>query len=182
MYRVIRAIDAAVGGSHRPCHLAADDGRIGSECIAGETHEILDAIDHPVVVMVLVHRLAWGVGGLPCGEAADCGHHDAAGAGRVKERWLVGGIVGALLTGVFNDPSLGGPGFVTDWVTAKTGFTSIGAQVWVQAKAVGIVVVWSAVVTAASLFVIKLVMGLRVAEEDEREGLDVTSHGEKAYN
>jgi ammonium transporter, Amt family len=94
----------------------------------------------------------------------------------------VGGIVGALLTGVFNDPSLGGPGFVTDWVTAKTGFTSIGTQVLVQAKAVGLVVVWSAVVTAVSLFVIKLVMGLRVSEEDEREGLDVTSHGEKAYN
>ena len=94
----------------------------------------------------------------------------------------VGGIVGALLTGVFNDPSLGGPGFVTDWVTAKTGFTSIGAQVFVQAKAVGIVVVWSALVTAVSLFIIKAVMGLRVSEEDEREGLDVTSHGEKAYN
>ena len=94
----------------------------------------------------------------------------------------IGGIVGALLTGVFNDPSLGGPGFVTDWVTAKTGFTSIGAQLWVQAKAVGIVVVWSALVTAVSLFIIKAVMGLRVSEEDEREGLDVTSHGEKAYN
>ena len=94
----------------------------------------------------------------------------------------VGGVLGALLTGVFVSPDLGGPGFVTDWVTAKTGFTSIGEQVWIQAKAVGIAVVWSAVVTVAALFIVKLVVGLRVSEEDEREGLDITSHGETAYN
>jgi Amt family ammonium transporter len=94
----------------------------------------------------------------------------------------VGGILGALLTGVFVSPELGGPGFVTDWVTAKTGFTSIGEQVWIQAKAVGIAVVLSAVVAAASLFIVKAIVGLRVPEDEEREGLDVTSHGEKAYN
>jgi len=94
----------------------------------------------------------------------------------------VGGIVGALLTGVFVSPALGGPGFVTDWVTASTGFTSISAQVWIQAKAVGIAVVWSGVVTAVALFIVKMVVGLRVSEDDEREGLDITSHGETAYN
>jgi ammonium transporter, Amt family len=94
----------------------------------------------------------------------------------------VGGIVGALLTGVFVSPDLGGPGFVTDWVTAKTGFTSIGAQVWIQAQAVGIAVVLSAVVSAISLMIVKVVVGLRVPEEEEREGLDITSHGESAYN
>ena len=94
----------------------------------------------------------------------------------------VGGILGALLTGVFVSPDLGGPGFVTDWVTAKTGFTSIGEQVMIQAKAVGIAIVWSAVVTAVSLFIVKMVVGLRVSEDDEREGLDITSHGETAYN
>jgi Amt family ammonium transporter len=94
----------------------------------------------------------------------------------------VGGILGALLTGVFVSPELGGPGFVTDWVKASVGFTSIGEQVMIQAKAVGIAVVWSAVVTAVSLFIVKMVVGLRVSEEDEREGLDITAHGETAYN
>jgi len=94
----------------------------------------------------------------------------------------VGGVLGALLTGVFVSPALGGPGFVTDWVTAATGFTSIGEQVWIQAKAVGIAVVWSGVVTAVALFIVKIVVGLRVSEDDEREGLDITSHGETAYN
>jgi ammonium transporter, Amt family len=94
----------------------------------------------------------------------------------------VGGILGALLTGVFVSPELGGPGFVTDWVKASTGFTSIGEQLMIQAKAVGLAVVWSGVVTAVSLFIVKMVVGLRVSEEDEREGLDITSHGETAYN
>ncbi|MBL8517316.1 MAG: ammonium transporter [Betaproteobacteria bacterium] len=94
----------------------------------------------------------------------------------------VGGILGAILTGVFVSPDLGGPGFVTDWVTAATGFTSIGAQVWVQTKAVLLSAVWSAVVAAAALLIVKAVVGLRVPEEEEREGLDITSHGESAYN
>ncbi len=97
----------------------------------------------------------------------------------------VGGIVGALLTGVFNSPALGGPGFVADWVTA-TGIAaadySIVSQVWIQAKAVLITVVWSGVVSFIAYKVVDLTVGLRVSEEDEREGLDITSHGETAYN
>jgi Amt family ammonium transporter len=96
----------------------------------------------------------------------------------------IGGILGALLTGVFNDPSLGGPGFVSNWVTGeviKAADYSIGAQVWTQAKAVGVTVVWSAVVAYVAYKVVDLVVGLRVAEEDEREGLDIASHGESAY-
>jgi Amt family ammonium transporter len=93
----------------------------------------------------------------------------------------VGGILGALLTGVFNHPSLGGPGLVTDWVTATVGFRGIGAQLWIQAKAVGLVVVWTAVVAFVSFYIVKLVVGLRVSEENEREGLDITAHGERAY-
>ncbi len=97
----------------------------------------------------------------------------------------VGGIVGALLTGVFNSPALGGPGFVADWVTA-TGVTaadySIVSQVWIQAKAVLITIVWSGVVSLVAYKVVDLTIGLRVSEEDEREGLDITSHGETAYN
>jgi Amt family ammonium transporter len=95
------------------------------------------------------------------------------------------GILGALLTGVFNSPSLGGPGFVADWVTAAmvtpTDF-SIGAQTWVQAKAVGLTVLWSAVVSVIAYKVVDLTIGLRVSEEEEREGLDITSHGESAYH
>ena len=97
----------------------------------------------------------------------------------------VGGILGALLTGVFNSPNLGGPSAVGDWTTVSmiTGEAySIASQVWVQAKAVGITVVWSAVVSAIAFKVVDLVIGLRVSEEEEREGLDISSHGETAYN
>lgn len=85
----------------------------------------------------------------------------------------VGGIVGALLTGVFAAPSLGG--------TGGDDF-SIAAQVAVQAEAVVITIVWSALVTFVALSLIKLVIGLRVSDDEQREGLDLTSHGESAYN
>ena len=97
----------------------------------------------------------------------------------------VGGILGALLTGVFNSPALGGPSFVGDWVTAAAvapADYSIMAQVLVQAKAVLITVVWSAVVSYISFKLVDLTIGLRVKEEEEREGLDISSHGESAYN
>jgi Amt family ammonium transporter len=94
----------------------------------------------------------------------------------------VGGIVGALLTGVFNTQDLGGPGLVTDWVTATVGSNAIGAQVWIQLKGVLLTIVWSAVVAAVSFKIVDLVVGLRVSEEEEREGLDISSHGETAYS
>jgi len=93
----------------------------------------------------------------------------------------IGGALGALLTGVFNDPSLGGPGLVTDWVTAKTGFPGIGEQLWIQFKGVVTTIVWSGVVALVAYKLVDLTIGLRVSEEDEREGLDTTSHGEAAY-
>ncbi len=97
----------------------------------------------------------------------------------------LGGILGALATGVFNSPSLGGPGYVSDWVTGKVisaAEFSISAQVWIQFKAVLVTVVWSAVVSVIAFLIVKLLIGLRVSEEDEREGLDITSHGESAYH
>jgi Amt family ammonium transporter len=94
----------------------------------------------------------------------------------------LGGILGALLTGVFNSPDLGGPGFPNNWFEMKPGYETIMAQLTIQAKAVGVTVVWSAVVAAVSLFIVKMIVGLRVPEEEEREGLDITSHGESAYN
>ncbi|MHB1200916.1 MAG: ammonium transporter [Polaromonas sp.] len=97
----------------------------------------------------------------------------------------VGGIVGALLTGVFNSPALGGPGYVADWVTATmvtSADYSIVSQVWIQFKAVLITIVWSGAVSFIAYKIVDLTIGLRVSEEDEREGLDITSHGETAYN
>ncbi len=94
----------------------------------------------------------------------------------------VGGIVGALLTGVFNTQDLGGPGLVTDWVTATVGSNSIGTQVWIQLKGVLVTIVWSAVVAAIAFKITDLVVGLRVTEEEEREGLDISAHGETAYS
>ena len=95
----------------------------------------------------------------------------------------VGGILGALLTGVFAAPSLGGQG-IFDYVTNKpsTDAYSIGHQVWVQAQAVGTTVIWSALVSFVAYKLVDLVIGLRVPEEEEREGLDITSHGESAYH
>ena len=94
----------------------------------------------------------------------------------------VGGIVGALLTGVFNNQSLGGPGLVKDWVTAAVVSNGIGAQTFVQLKAVLLTIVWSGVVSLVAFFIVDKVVGLRVTEEDELEGLDIRSHGETAYN
>ena len=97
----------------------------------------------------------------------------------------VGGILGALLTGVFNAPQLGGPSFPVDWfsgtLTAPDAY-SIGAQVWVQAKAVGVTILWSGVVSLIAYKLVDLTIGLRVTEEEEREGLDISSHGETAYH
>ncbi len=93
----------------------------------------------------------------------------------------VGGILGALLTGIFVSPDLGGPSVVADWVTGKTEFPGYMAQLFIQAKAVGLTIVWSAVVAYVSYKIVDLVVGLRVSEEEEREGLDISSHGESAY-
>ncbi|HMC14248.1 MAG TPA: ammonium transporter [Albitalea sp.] len=94
----------------------------------------------------------------------------------------VGGIVGALLTGIFNNQALGGPGLVTDWVTATVGSNGIWDQFLIQAKGVGLTIVWSGVVSIIAFKIVDLVIGLRVSEEEEREGLDITSHGETAYS
>ncbi|CAM4039697.1 ammonium transporter [Roseateles saccharophilus] len=97
----------------------------------------------------------------------------------------VGGILGALLTGVFNAPQLGGPSFPVDWfsgtLTSADAY-SIGAQVLVQAKAVGVTILWSATVSVIAYKLVDMTIGLRVTEEEEREGLDISSHGETAYH
>ncbi len=94
----------------------------------------------------------------------------------------VGGIVGALLTGVFAAPSLGGTGVYDYVANAANPDYSIVGQVWIQAQAVGTTIIWSAVVSLIAYKLIDLVIGLRVSEEEEREGLDISSHGETAYH
>ncbi len=93
----------------------------------------------------------------------------------------VGGILGALLTGIFVSPDLGGPSIVADWVTGKTEYPGYMAQLWIQAKAVGITIVWTGVVAFIAFKITDMIVGLRVTEEEEREGLDISSHGESAY-
>jgi Amt family ammonium transporter len=97
----------------------------------------------------------------------------------------VGGILGALLTGVFNSPALGGPSFPVDWFTGKlvtASEYSIMSQLIVQAKAVGVSVLWSGVVAYVACKIADIAIGMRVPEDQEREGLDITAHGESAYN
>ncbi|HJV24317.1 MAG TPA: ammonium transporter [Aromatoleum sp.] len=116
----------------------------------------------------------WGVNGLKRMLGAD----DALDVFGVHG---VGGILGAMLTGVFVDPDLGGTG-VYDYVANAVGSFDLAAQVASQAWGVGVAIVWSAVVSVIAYKIVDLLVGLRVPEDQEREGLDITSHGETAYH
>jgi len=90
----------------------------------------------------------------------------------------VGGLIGAILTGLFAAPALGGFGTVG---TGAEGTNSIGAQLWIQTQGSLFTAIYTAIVSAIILVVIKAVIGLRVTAEEEEEGLDITQHGEEAY-
>ena len=94
----------------------------------------------------------------------------------------VGGALGAILTGVFAAPSLGGTGVYDYVANAVTPDYSIANQVWIQFQAVMTTVIWSGVVAFIAFKLIDMIIGLRVSEEEEREGLDIVSHGESAYH
>ncbi|MFM2410723.1 MAG: ammonium transporter family protein [Pseudomonadota bacterium] len=95
----------------------------------------------------------------------------------------VGGIVGAIGTAIVADPALGGQGFFDYTVfPAVPGTYDMAGQLVTQIKAVGVTVLWTGVVSAALFYALKLTIGLRPSEEGEREGLDLTDHGERAYN
>ena len=87
----------------------------------------------------------------------------------------VGGIVGAIAVGVLSDPSFGGTGLFVE-------SGSIMDQVIVQIKAVGVTVLWTGVISFILFKVVDIIIGLRVSSDDERQGLDQTSHGESAYH
>jgi Amt family ammonium transporter len=95
----------------------------------------------------------------------------------------VGGIVGAIGTGIVADPALGGQGFF-DYTKfpAVPGTYDMAGQVWTQICAVGVTVAWTGVVSAVLFYALKFTLGLRPSEEAEREGLDLSEHGERAYN
>jgi Amt family ammonium transporter len=102
----------------------------------------------------------------------------------------VGGIVGALATGILVDPGLGGAGIVDYTTCAADGDIStcdaaayvMGTQFLAQLKAVAVAIVWSAVASAIVFYLIKFTIGLRVSEDTEEEGLDIVEHGERAYH
>jgi len=93
----------------------------------------------------------------------------------------VGGILGAILTGVFCSPKLGGTG-VYDYVTNAVADYDMIAQITSQCWGVATALIWSGVVSFIAFKVVDLTIGLRVSEEDEREGLDLSTHGERAYH
>ncbi|MFZ1535917.1 MAG: ammonium transporter [Chromatiaceae bacterium] len=115
----------------------------------------------------------WGVNGLKRLLGAD----DALDVFGVHG---VGGIVGALLTGVFVNPAVGGVG-VYDYVANAVGPYDLVTQVTSQAWGVGVAIVWSGLVALVAYKIVDLMVGLRVPEDEEREGLDITAHGESAY-
>ncbi|ENO88050.1 ammonium transporter [Thauera linaloolentis] len=119
------------------------------------------------IVLGLIAGLAclWGVGGLKRLLRVD----DAFDVFGVHG---IGGIIGAILTGVLAAPSLGG--------TGGEDF-SIASQVWIQTYGVIITIIWSGVVSLVAYKLIDVLVGLRVSEEEEREGLDISAHGESAY-
>jgi Amt family ammonium transporter len=94
----------------------------------------------------------------------------------------LGGILGAILTGVFAAPSLGGTGIYDYVANAVAPEYSIASQVWIQFQAVLTTIIWSGVVAFIAYKITDMVVGLRVTEEEEREGLDISSHGETAYH
>ena len=115
----------------------------------------------------------WGVNGLKRMLGAD----DALDVFGVHG---VGGILGALLTGIFANPSLGGMGvydYVANEVAVYSTITQMISQIW----GVGMTIIWSGIVSLVAYKLVDMVIGLRVPEDQEREGLDTTSHGESAY-
>ncbi len=116
----------------------------------------------------------WGVNGLKRMLGAD----DALDVFGVH---AVGGIVGSILTGVFVSPALGGTG-VYDYVANKVADFDMVAQLTAQLWGVGVAVLWSGIVALIAYKIVDVIIGLRVTEEVEREGLDINEHGEKAYH
>jgi ammonium transporter, Amt family len=147
--------------------LGAASGAVGGLVAITPAAGLVGPMGAIVIGLVAGFVCLWGVNGLKRMLGAD----DALDVFGVHG---VGGIVGALLTGVFAAPSLGG--------TAPADTFAMGSQVMIQLKGVVITIIWSGVVSFIAYKLVDMLVGLRVAEDDEREGLDIASHGESAYS
>jgi Amt family ammonium transporter len=164
-------------GKGKPSMLGAASGAVAGLVAITPAAGFVGPMGAIIIGLVSGFLCLWGVSGLKRMLGAD----DALDVFGVHG---VGGITGAVLTGVFASPSLGGAG-ICDYIKNVCGQPLAGGilgQLWVQIEGVLIAVVLSAVVTFIALKIVDLIVGLRVTEEAEREGLDVSSHGEKAYN
>jgi Amt family ammonium transporter len=161
-------------GKGKPSMLGAASGAVAGLVAITPAAGFVGPMGAIVIGLIAGFLCLWGVTGLKRLLGAD----DSLDVFGVHG---VGGILGALLTGVFADPSLGGTGIYDYVANAVAPDYSIVGQVWIQAKAVLTTIVWSGVVSYIAYKLVDLVIGLRVPEDEEREGLDITSHGETAY-
>ncbi|MCZ7560398.1 MAG: ammonium transporter [Burkholderiaceae bacterium] len=162
-------------GKGRPSMLGAASGAVSGLVAITPACGFVGPMGALVIGLVAGVSCLWGVNGLKRLLGAD----DSLDVFGVHG---VGGIAGALLTGVFAAPSLGGTGVFDYVANAVAPDYSIGAQVWVQLQGVLLTVVWSAVVAFVAFRLVDLMVGLRVPEEEERQGLDISAHGETAYH
>ncbi|HWS74935.1 MAG TPA: ammonium transporter [Quisquiliibacterium sp.] len=158
----------------KPSMLGAASGAVAGLVAITPACGFVGPIGAIVIGLVSGVVCLWGVGGLKRLLGAD----DSLDVFGVHG---VGGIVGALLTAVFAAPSLGGSGIWDYVANAASPDYSIAGQLWVQFEAVITTIVWSGIVSFIAYKVVDLTVGLRVPEDEEREGLDITSHGESAY-
>jgi len=162
-------------GKGKPSMLGAASGAVAGLVAITPAAGFVGPMGAIVIGLLAGVLCLWGVNGLKRMLGAD----DSLDVFGVHG---VGGILGALLTGVFASPSLGGTG-IYDYVANKVAPDySIAGQVWIQLQGVLTTVVWSGVVAFVAYKLVDLVIGLRVPEEEEREGLDISSHGESAYH
>ena len=150
----------------KPSMLGAASGAVAGLVAVTPAAGFVGPMGSIILGLVAGFLCLWGVNGLKRMLGAD----DAFDVFGVHG---VGGIVGAILTGVFAAPGLGGTQ-PAEYVMA--------AQLWVQVKGVLITVVWSGIVSFVAYKVVDMLVGLRVSEDEEREGLDISSHGESAYH
>jgi Amt family ammonium transporter len=151
----------------RPSSLGAASGAVAGLVAVTPAAGFIGPMGSIVLGAIAGFACLWGVNGLKKLLGAD----DAFDVFGVHG---LGGILGAILTGVFAATELGGQGYA-DGVTMVS-------QVIVQIKSVGVTIIWSAVVAFIAYKIADVTVGLRVTEEQEREGLDISSHGESAYH
>ena len=163
-------------GKGKPSMLGAASGAVAGLVAITPACGFIGPVGAIILGFMVGFICLWGVNGLKRMIGAD----DSLDVFGVH---AVGGITGALMTGVFASPSLGGQG-IMDYVANKMSSDpySIASQLWIQFQAVATAFIWSAVVAFIAYKIVDMTIGLRVAEEEEREGLDISSHGETAYH